>query len=138
MAHDINLLAAVANAACDAIVDAIDAGSGAGTCEIYDGSKPAGPATAVTDQVLLAVLTFSDPAFGAASNGVATASAITQDSSANATGTATWFRVKDSDGNAKWDGTVGVGSDYDLNVVTTSIVATQPVQVSSFTVTVPM
>lgn len=118
-------------------MDSLDAGSGAGFLDIYDGSKPAGPGTAVSDQTLLAHLTFSDPAFGAASNGVATASAITQDSSANATGTATWFRATDSDGNAKFDGTVGT-SGCDLNLVTDDIVATQPVQVSSFTVTVPM
>lgn len=137
MANDINLSAAAANAACNAIVDLIDAGSGAGTLRIYDGTKPAGPGTAITDQNLLAELTFSDPAFGNASNGVATASAITQDSSANATGTATWFRILDSDATAILDGTVGT-SGADLNLVTTSITATQPVQISSLTVTIPM
>lgn len=137
MANDVNLSAAAANAACNALVDLIDAGSGAGTLRIYDGTKPAGPGTAITDQNLLAELTFSDPAFGNASNGVATASAITQDSSANASGTASWFRILDSDATAILDGTVGT-SGADLNLVTTTITATQPVQISSLTVTIPM
>lgn len=127
----------MANAACDAIVDAIDGGAGAGLLLILDGAKPAGPGTAITTQVTLATLTMSDPAFGAASNGVATASAITQDSSADASGTATWFRITTSSGTAILDGTVGT-SGADLNLVTTTIVATQPVQISSLTVTIPM
>lgn len=137
MAKDLNLSAAAANAACNAIVDLIDGGSGAGTIAIYEGTKPAGPGTAITDQTLLATLTCSDPAFGNASNGVATASAITDDSSADASGTAQFFRVFDSSGTAIMDGTCGT-SDADMVLVTTSITATQPVEISSWTFTVPM
>ena len=63
-----------------------------------------------------------------------TLNAITQDSSANATGTATWFRLTTSGGTAVVDGNVGT-SGSDLNLTTTSIVATQPVSCSSFTIT---
>lgn len=140
MANATRISNAAAKAACDAIVDLIDAGAGAGKLRIYDGSQPADPDTAVSTQTLLAELTLSDPAFGAAADaspgGRATASTITEDSSANATGTASWFRVVDSDGNAIIDGSVGT-SGCDLNLVTTSIVATQPVQISSWTVTMP-
>lgn len=119
------------NARLDAINTAANAGAGAGLLRIYDGTRPATGGTATT---LLAELTFSDPAFGAAGSGIITAASITQDSSANATGTATWFRVVDSSATFVMDGNVGtVGSD--LNMTTTSIVATQPVSCSSFVIT---
>lgn len=131
----IKLTNAARSAAADAVVDRLDAGVGAGTIEIRTGLQPTNADDADTG-TLLAVLTFSDPAFGAASNGVATASAITQDSSADASGTAGYFVVKDSDGTKVFTGSVGT-SGADMNLVTTSIEATQPVQISSFTYTQP-
>ena len=99
---------------------------------IYDGSRPATGGTATT---LLAELTCNATFAAAASSGVLSLNAITQDSSANATGTATWFRIVKSDGTTHvLDGSVGT-SGSDLNLTTTSIVATQPVSVSSFTIT---
>lgn len=131
---------AAAKAAADAVVDLVDAGSGAGKLRIYDGVQPADPDTAVSSQTLLAELTFGDPAFGAAADGnpggVATANSITSDSAANATGTASWFRVVDSDGTAVFDGAVGT-SGADLNLATVSIVTNVEVQVTSFTYTQP-
>lgn len=122
---------ALRNTRMDAIDDAVNAGAGAGLIRIYDGTRPATGGTATT---LLAELTASDPMFGASSTGVLTASAITQDSSANATGTASWFRVVDSAGNAVMDGNCGT-SGSDLNLTTLSIVSTQPVSISSFVLT---
>jgi len=119
------------NTRLDAIDDAANGGAGAALLRIYDGTRPATGGTATT---LLAELTFSDPAFGAAGSGIITASAITQDASANATGTATWFRVVDSSATFVMDGNVGT-SGSDLNMTTTSIVATQPVSCSSFVIT---
>lgn len=119
------------NTRMDAIKLAVDAGSGAGILRIYDGTRPATGGAATN---LLAELTFNDPSFPSAGSGVITASAIVQDSSANASGTATWFRVVDSTGSFVMDGNVGtVGSD--LNLTTTSIVITQPVSVTSFVLT---
>ena len=122
---------ALRNSRMDAINTAANAGAGAALIRIYDGTRPATGGTATT---LLAELTASDPMFGASASGVLTASAITQDSSANATGTATWFRVVDSSGNAVMDGSVGT-SGSDLNLTTTSITATQPVSITSFVLT---
>lgn len=119
------------NARMDAINTAANGGAGAALLRIYDGTRPASGGTATT---LLAELTFSDPAFGASASGVLTASAITQDSSANATGTATWFRVVDSSATFIMDGNVGT-SGSDLNMTTTAIVSTQPVSCSSFVIT---
>ena len=62
---------AARNAACDAVVDLLDAGAGAGTIKIYTGSQPASANDAASG-TLLATITLSDPAFGAASTGVAT------------------------------------------------------------------
>lgn len=136
MANNFDISNAAASAAADAVVDRLDLGAGPGLLRIYDGTKPAGPDTAVSTQVLLAELTFSDPAFGAASNGVATASAITADSSANATGTATWFRCVDSTGVAVFDGEVGTSAS-DINLNSVAIQAGAEVSVTSLTYTQP-
>lgn len=108
-----------------------------GKLRIYDGTQPANADTPVTSQTLLAELTFGDPAFGSASNGVITANAIMADSSANATGTATWFRCVKSDGTTVvMDGSVGT-SGANLNLNSVNIQAGAQVSVSSFTHTVP-
>jgi hypothetical protein len=61
-------------------------------------------------------------------------SAITADASANATGTATWFRCVDSTGTCCVDGNVGT-SGSDLNLNSTSINSGVQVSVTSFTIT---
>jgi len=136
MAADPRLTNARASAACDSVVDAIDAGAGAGTIKIYSGIIPTDADTAVGAQTLLATLTFSDPAFGAASNGVATASAITSDTSIDATATASWARIADSNGTTVMDCTVGTSGD-DINFNTVAFVAGATASITSMTVTVP-
>lgn len=136
MALDPKITNAAASAAADAVVDLCDAGAGAATLRIYDGTAPATADTALSGNTLLAQLTMSDPAFGAASNGVATASAITQDASADATGTASFFRILDSNAVVILQGTVGT-SGCDLNLNTVSIVAGATVSVTSLTYTQP-
>ena len=115
------------------MLDAITTRAGnAALLRIYDGSRPARGGTATT---LLAELTCGTPFAAGASSGVLTLGSITQDSSADATGTATWFRIVKADGTSfVMDGDVGT-SGSDLNLTTTSIVATQPVSVSSFVIT---
>ena len=127
----------VRNLACDAIVDDVDAGAGSGTIEIRTGSQPANPQAAATG-TLLATLTFADPAFGAAAAGIATANSITSDTNVDATGTAGWFRIYDSDSNAIADGTITVtsgGGDIEFDDV--SFVAGGTAAISSLTVTIP-
>lgn len=118
------LSTAARNAACDAIVDLCDAGAGAGKLVIR-----------TSGDVEVATLTLSDPAFGAAATGVATASAITSDASATG-GTAAKFTLEDDSANAIITGTVGT-SGAELNLSSTTIGAGATVAVSSFTVTVP-
>lgn len=118
----------VRNNMCNALVDAIDVGS-------TDASGDFGLYTSAFG-TLLALLTFSAPAFGNASTGVATANAITADSSADATGTAAQIRIRDRDNTTVFDGTAGTsGEDFNLNTV--SITSGSAVSCTSFTVTVP-
>lgn len=124
------------NKACDAVVDDIDAGAGAGTIAIRSGAQPTNVGDADTG-TLLGTLTFSDPAFGAAATGVATANAITSDTNADASDTAGHFRIKDSDGNIHSDGTCGQGSG-DLSFDNAVIVAGGTIAIQTFTVTVPI
>jgi len=125
----------ISNAAASAAADAVTALVNTGYLRIYDGTQPANANTAVSTQVLLAELRFGSTAFGAASNGVATANAITGDTAADATGTASWFRALKSDGtSAVFDGSVGT-SGANLNLNTTSIVANAAVNVTSLTYT---
>lgn len=121
-----NIATTVRNAMCDAFVDALDAGAGAGLLRVFTAAFA----------TLLAQLTFSDPAFGAASSGAATASAITSDSSADATGTAAVLRLLDSTPTTVAEGTVGTsGADYNLN--TTSITTGDQVSCTSAVITMP-
>ena len=107
-----------------------------GFLEIYTGTQPATPDTALSGNTLLATLPLSATAFGASSSATKTANAITS-ATAAATGTATFFRVYKSDGTtAVIDGSVGT-SGADLNLNTTSIVTGATVSVSSWTISDP-
>lgn len=133
---NVRLANAAQQAAGDAVVDLIDGGAGAGTIQIRSGTQPANANLAATG-TLLATLTFSDPAFGATdTSGVATASAITDDSSADATGTASWARVLDSNSATIFDCDVST-SGATINLNTTSITSGGVVSITSFTVTHP-
>lgn len=116
------------NARLDQITSAVGSN---GLVRLYTATRPATGGAATT---LLAELTCSTTFAPAASSGTLTANAITQDSSANATGTATWGRLATSGGVQVADFDVGT-SGSDLNLTTTSIVATQPVSISSFVFT---
>ncbi len=115
---------ALRNAQLDQITSAVGA---SGFLRIYDGSRPATGGTATT---LLAELTLNATFAPAASSGTLTLNSITADSSANATGTATWFRIVTSGGTFVMDGSVGT-SGQDLNLSTTSIVTGATVSITS-------
>lgn len=130
------LLAADRTALATALRDLWDDQSGPCTLEFYDGSMPAGPATAIGIQVLLGTLTCSDP-LGSEASGVLTFDTITQDSAADASGTASWARLRDGSGAARADfdvtNTVGTGV---IKLNTTTIVIGGPIEVDSFVVTI--
>ncbi len=135
-------VAAIAGA--DAVVDLLDGGTGAAVIQGRSGAQPADPDTTVSG-TLLFTLVCSDPAFGAAADanpgGRATASSITDDSSADATGTLGYCRASSTNDGATplddlIDGEAGTSSaDFIFN--TLSITAGATVSMSSWTVTLP-
>jgi len=133
-----NISAEVALLALDAIVDQLDEGTTAANIRGRTGTQPADPDATETG-TLLFTLTMSDPAFGAAADNsgsaLATAAAITDDSSADATNTLTYCRVAATGTGADdhIDGSAGTSSaDFIFNTV--SIVSGATVSMSSFTV----
>lgn len=105
----------------DAILGEVDAGASAGTIQLRSGSAPAN-CEAADSGTLLASMTLNDPAFAAAAVGTNKADAALDvspaitDSSADASGTAAHFRIKDSNGRCVIQGTVGTsGADINFN-----------------------
>lgn len=101
--------------------------------EIYTGTIPAMGGT-ISD-TLLATLTLTTQV-ATESNGVITFDAITEDSSADASGDAGWCRVLDRDGGEAAYFTIADDGSGEINFNSVSIVAGAPVAVSSLTVTV--
>lgn len=133
MANNPHVTAAGRKLMLDALITLADAGR----LRIYSGTQPAHADAAVAG-TLLAELTMPTPAFtaGTATAGATysvTAGAITQDSSADASGTATWFRLFRSDGTTPLlDGSAGV-SGCDLNLSSDAISSGSIIQVTSMT-----
>lgn len=123
----------LADATVNAQADALSALLNNGYLRIYSGTQPATANTALSGNTLLAELRFSATAAPAAVGGLITFNAITADSSADATGTATFFRAFKSDGTTVvMDGSVGT-SAANMIIATTSISSGQTVSCSSFT-----
>ena len=119
----------VRDAACDAIVDLCDV-SPPGSIEL----KSSASTVAGTNEV--ATLPFPNPAFGASSAGVATAGTIVDDTNATG-GTANDATFFDGAGlNVLQCDVAASGSDINLSSIT--IGATDTVQITSLTVTVPV
>lgn len=143
MAFETNISIASAKAAVDAVVDLIDVGAGANArIRIYDGTQPASPDVALSGQTLLAEIdlgtaTIFSAAATQTNSATANASAILPktDTSADGTGTATWFRAVNADSTpvALIDGTVGT-TGTDMTLDNTSIVAGQEIRLNEWTV----
>ena len=143
MANAFKITNAVAKALADAFTAANDAGTAA-VIQIYaaDGDGvPAQADDAITNQTLLGTLTMSATSFPAATDGnpggLLTANAIASDTSADATGTAAFFRiVTQVGGTTIAQGTVGTAA-CDLNLNTTAITAGSTIAITSMTITMP-
>lgn len=122
------------------LTESIDAGTAA-VINIYDSTVPADADTALGAQVLLAQLTCSATAFTSVADdtpgAIATFAAITSDSSANATGTASFFRIlTQSGGTTIAQGTVGTATS-DLVLNTVSITSGSTVSITAATILLP-
>ena len=135
MAANMRLSTTLRNNIAYLISTLIDAGGGAGTIQIRNGTQPASAQDAATG-VLLATLTFAGPSHFSTGNGIETFAAITEDSAADASGTATWARILNGAGNTVFDCDVNT-SGATINLNTTAIVIGGPVRITAFTVTVP-
>ena len=105
--------------------------------QIDEGTPPGLLVLQTSGAVEVATLTFSNPAFGAAAAGVATASAITSDTSATG-GTIAKAELQNAAGTAKILCSVtatGGGGDITLNSIVVS--AGQTVSITSLTYTAP-
>jgi hypothetical protein len=123
----------LANATVNGQGDNLSARLNNGYLRIYDGTQPTNADTAIGAQVLLAELRFSATAAPATVNGLITFNAITADPSADATGTASWYRCLASNGTTVvMDGSVGTATS-NLILNSTSIVLGGNVSVSAFT-----
>lgn len=125
----VTLTTAARNAACDAIVDLLDGGAGDATGDIaFSTSAPA----------ILATCNLDDPAFGAASNGVATAGTIAQGTVSGSSNPSTvalaLFRNKAN--TEIFRCAVGT-SGSDINLSSVSVNDDDTIDVTSLTFTVP-
>jgi len=125
------LSTATRNAALDAIESTIGTSP---TLEIRSGAVPLNAAAADTGTVL-ATLPLPADWLSAASNGAKTLLGTWQDTSADATGTAGHFRIKQG-GTCHIQGTVtATGGGGDMTLDNTSIATGQQVTVTAFTLT---
>jgi len=123
----------VRNSMCDAFVDDIDTGSTdtGGDLQIHTAAFAA----------LLAEMEFSATAFGvagASNPGEAIAAAVSDETSAPATGTAAVTRILGQDNATHSQGTAGgTGSGEDVEMNTTSVTTGDTVSVTSALITMP-
>lgn len=115
---------AVRNSLADAVADACDVGTTNASARLV---------IMTSGDVEVATLDMSNPAFGAASAGAVTASAITADTSATG-GTAALFKITDRDNTEIYRGSVGT-SGADLNLSSLSVGVGDTVSVSSLVYT---
>lgn len=127
----IQLSVAVRNARLDVIESTIGASA---RLRIYTGAQPANCAAAATG-TLLADLPLPSDWMAAASSGSKGLTGTWQDTGADASGTAGYFRIVDNAGTtAHLQGSVGLGSG-DLQLDNTNIASGQQVTVTAFTLT---
>jgi len=120
MAHDIKVSVEAANVKADAWGAAMNGG----VIRIYSGAKPASGNASLGAAVLLGELAFDSPAFVAAVDGLIVANPIAKDPDADASGSASFYRLFMADGTTPMgDGLCGLtGSGSDLEMPNLSIV----------------
>lgn len=119
----------------DELIADIAAGAGNATIAVYTGAPPASPAVAHGSTLLGTLTCSATPATQV--DGTVTFNAITQDSAADASGTAAWARICDGDGAGVMDVDVSNGAgDGAVKLNTTTIVAGGPILLSDLVIVV--
>ena len=108
-----------------------------GTIEVYDGALPDVPDDPVVDQTLLGTLALADPC-GTYADGAITFNAITEESSAVASGTARFALLKDAGGEVRFDCDIGLATaeNTTIGMNTTTIAALGPIRITSFAINI--
>lgn len=117
----------IRNQLCDLVVDAVDGGTtdSSGDIAIYTASFA----------TLLCTINFAaPPAFGAASNGAASATSLPRTGTAVASGTAAVFRMRNRDNTELLNGSVGT-SGQDMNLSSTTIATNDEISLNTITYT---
>jgi len=135
MALDPKYSYAAVNAAQNAISTALNSGK----MRVYQSSgSPPTNADDSANGTLLAELTLNSTFAPSASNGVLTANTITSDSSADAAGTADYFRLWNSGvTTCYFQGTAGIGATYNYNMDNNVITLGAVVACTGLTLTLP-
>ncbi len=136
MASDVRFTTATLNGYLDTINTRLGAGA---FLRFYTATKPANADTALGAQVQLAQLPLSATPFAAAGSRAIVANAITTDTAADATGTATWASFVTSAGVRVMDVTVGEAADAaDITVDNKNFQLNADVAVTSCTLTLAL
>ena len=121
---------AVKNARAQALANQIDASSSAGSLTIFTGVAPVGVG-AITTQTALVAMPLQKPCSATISNGVLTLANITEQM-VQTTGQAAWARLKNGDGVAIADMSVGLaGSGADIELPTISLIQGSYVRITA-------
>lgn len=133
MASNLKIAQNTAQTQANALVGAFTNSS---TVNIYTGTQPSTPETALSGNTLLATITLPASSAFSSTNGVMTAAAISN-ITIGATGTAAFFRWLKSDGTTVIaDGSCGT-SGADMNLNSLSLVSGSVLSTSAFTFTIP-
>jgi hypothetical protein len=132
MASNIHVLESVRNDWLNRLNTLI--GSGA-VLRVYSGTQPANTATAKSGNTLLAELELSASPFATASGGAAALNAVSNDSAANATGTATWASIENAAGTTRYIDMSCGESGADLTIDDADIITDGVVTCSGWTFT---
>lgn len=139
MAHALRLATAVRTSMAQVIKTAMDFDAAAGTIKLYTGAQPVNPNTAIGAQVLLATFTLDVVSFAdAVSGSIALDATPPVNSTGVAAGDAAWFRAADGAGAVVMDGTVGITSDFDIQINTVTVSVGLALSITVGTITVPV
>lgn len=120
-----------------ALIADLDSHASNSYAELYAGTMPATIATAISGQTKLGTVTMSNDPSATNSAGLITFNPISEDTAADASGTASFLRIYKGDASTWADLDVGgPGSGATAIVNTVTVVAGGPIRINAFTITV--